>query len=201
MRKIVQASFITLFSFFIASGISAAEKTKEVKAEKKTEKVSNVIFETTSGVIEIELYPKKAPITVKNFLTYVDEGFYNGTIFHRIVPGFVVQGGGYTFDFTRKKTHDPIKNESDNGLKNDTATLSMARLPNPDSASSQFFINLKNNTPLDFNNGRHGYAVFGKVIKGFDVVKKIEKEPRGLHKAHPEAPNYAVIIEKAYQKK
>ena len=162
---------------------------------------ANVVFETTSGVIEIELYPKKAPITVDNFLQYVNDGFYNGVIFHRVVPGFVVQGGGFTFDFVRKETRDPIKNESDNGLKNLAGTLSMARTSVIDSATSQFFININDNTPLDAKSGNYGYAVFGKVIKGFDVVKKIEAEPRGIHAAHPEAPNYAVIIEKAYQKK
>ncbi len=154
-------------------------------------------MKTTHGEIVIELYADKAPITVANFLKYVDKGFYNGVIFHRVVPGFVVQAGGFTFDFQRKETLPPIKNESDNGLRNLAGTLSMARTGVIDSATSQFFINLNNNIPLDFRKGRHGYAVFGKVIKGMEVVKKIEKEPRGLHRAYPEAPNYPVIIEKA----
>jgi len=165
----------------------------------KTEanKKPRVILQTSSGNIIIELYPKKAPITVANFLQYVDNGFFNGTIFHRVVPGFVVQGGGFTFDFQRKSTRDPIKNESDNKLKNLTGTLSMARTGVVDSATSQFFINIKDNAALDFRNGKHGYAVFGKVVEGFDIVKKIEAEPRGLYATYPEAPNYPVVIEKA----
>ncbi len=183
-----------LFSIFSLIALASfAGETEKPKENKKT----LVEFDTSSGKIVIELYPDKAPITVANFLKYVDEGFYNGTIFHRVVPGFVIQGGGYTFDFQQKKTHDPIKNESDNGLKNLQGTLSMARTSIIDSANSQFFINIKDNPALDFNHGRHGYAVFGKVIKGFEVVKKIEAEPRGLHRGHPEAPNYAVQVEKA----
>ena len=156
-----------------------------------------VLFETSLGNILIELYPKEAPNTVKNFLQYVKDGFYNGTIFHRVVPGFVVQGGGFTYDFQRKKTRDPIKNESDNKLKNLIGTLSMARTSVIDSATSQFFINTNDNAALDYSNSKHGYAVFGKVIQGMDIVKKIEKEPRGLYRAHPEAPNYPIVIERA----
>lgn len=159
-----------------------------------------VTFETSLGEIVIELYPNEAPITVANFLQYVDDGFYTGTIFHRVVPGFVVQGGGFTYDFQRKTPRDPIKNESDNDLINLPATLSMARTSDPDSATSQFFINLEHNESLDYEKKKKpGYAVFGKVIEGFDVVKKIEKEPRGLYRSRPEAPNYPVIVEKAYR--
>ncbi|MFL0802184.1 MAG: peptidylprolyl isomerase [Agarilytica sp.] len=167
---------------------------KEVKAKEVN---PLVLFKTSAGDIVIELFQDKAPITVANFLKYVDDGFYNGTIFHRIVPGFVVQGGGYTFDFQRKQTRNPIKNESDNGMKNLTGTLSMARTNNINSATSQFFINVNNNLPLDYKNKRHGYAVFGKVTKGMKVVKQIEKEPRGQFKAFPEAPNTTVVVEKA----
>jgi len=156
-----------------------------------------VLFKTDLGNMIIELYPQKAPVTVANFLKYVDDGFYEGTIFHRVIDDFVVQGGGLTYDFNRKPTRDPIVNESNNGLLNEQATLSMARTSDPDSATSQFFINIKHNTHLDPKDGMPGYAVFGKVIKGFDVVKKIEKEPRGLYRAHPEAPNYPVRILKA----
>ncbi len=165
----------------------------------KSEAVKNpqVLLQTSSGEITIELYAREAPITVANFLQYVDEGFYNGTIFHRVVPGFVVQGGGFTFDFQNKATRDPIQNESDNKLKNLVGTLSMARTRDIDSATSQFFINITDNPALDYGKGKHGYAVFGKVVNGFDIVKKIEKEPRGLYRAHPEAPNYPIIIEKA----
>ena len=159
-----------------------------------------IVFETSVGDMTIELYPNEAPITVENFLQYVDDGFYVGTIFHRVVPDFVVQGGGLTYDFQRKETRENIENEADNKLYNLKATLSMARSRDPDSASSQFFINLKHNVSLDRKKGENaGYAVFGKVVEGFDVVKKIEKEPRGLYRDRPEAPNYPVIIERAYR--
>lgn len=156
-----------------------------------------VEFRTDLGIIVLELFPKKAPITVENFLGYVDSGFYDGTIFHRVIPGFVIQGGGLTYDFQSKPTLSPIKNESDNGLKNTVGTLSMARTSNPDSATSQFFININNNTHLDAQGDRPGYAVFAKVIKGSDVLDKIVKEPRGLYKSHKDAPNFAVRILKA----
>jgi peptidyl-prolyl cis-trans isomerase A (cyclophilin A) len=153
-----------------------------------------VRMDTSLGPIVIELYPEDAPVTVENFLRYVDEDFYVGTIFHRVIDNFVVQGGGLTYDFNRKKTHEPIINESNNGLDNELGTLSMARLTDPNSATSQFFINLKHNESLDYDKkSKTGYAVFGKVIEGWDTVKKIEKEPRGLFRA--EAPNYAVIVE------
>lgn len=188
---------ITCLSLCLGSVPVLAEK-----KNKPTPPFPLVKFETSLGTITIELYPQDAPITVKNFLTYVDEGFYEGTIFHRVIPNFVVQGGGLTFEFQRKKTHDPIKNEANNGLVNLVATLSMARTSNPDSASTQFFINLKHNETLDYKkNVDAGYAVFGKVIEGFDVVKKIEREPRGLYRSHPDAPNYPVIVEKAYRVK
>lgn len=153
-----------------------------------------VSLKTDLGTIVIELYPQKAPVTVANFLNYVDSKFYDGTIFHRVIPGFVVQGGGLNFEFAAKPTRDPIKNESNNGLKNEYKTLSMARTMNPDSATSQFFINLRANTSLDAADNKPGYAVFGKVVEGMDVVEKIVAEPRGMFKAHPDAPNYAVRI-------
>lgn len=169
---------------------------KSPKENKVTPPFPMVEFHTSLGAFTIELYPKEAPITVANFLQYVDEGFYVGTTFHRVVPDFVVQAGGITYDFQHKETREPIKNEADNGLKNYTATLSMARTSNPDSADSQFFVNLKHNTNLDYDKDENaGYAVFAKVVEGFDVIKKIEKEPRGLYRARPDAPNYPVIIE------
>jgi peptidyl-prolyl cis-trans isomerase A (cyclophilin A) len=132
-----------------------------------------VIFSTALGNIAIELYPQQAPITVENFLAYVDVGFYDGTIFHRVIPGFVIQGGGHTEDMEHKVTRKPIKNEADNGLKNLRGTLSMARTRERDSATSQFFINLKDNPVLDHGARDFGYAVFGKVIEGMDFVDKI----------------------------
>jgi cyclophilin family peptidyl-prolyl cis-trans isomerase len=153
-----------------------------------------VELKTDLGTVVIELYPKEAPITVQNFLFYVHNQFYDGTIFHRVVPGFVVQGGGMTFDFIEKETGKPIKNESTNGLKNDYKSVAMARLSAPDSATSQFYINLQNNSGLNATETKPGYTVFGKVIEGMEAVEKIAQEPRGMFKAHPEAPNYAVRI-------
>jgi cyclophilin family peptidyl-prolyl cis-trans isomerase len=153
-----------------------------------------VELKTDLGTVVIELYPKEAPITVQNFLFYVDNQFYDGTIFHRVVPGFVVQGGGMTFDFIEKETGKPIKNESTNGLKNDYKSVAMARLSAPDSATSQFYNNLQNNSGLNATETKPGYTVFGKVIEGMEAVEKIAQEPRGMFKAHPEAPNYAVRI-------
>jgi len=152
---------------------------------------------TDLGDIVIQLFPKKAPVTVQNFLDYVDAGFYDGVIFHRVKPNFVVQSGGFTFDFVRKETRPQIINESANGLKNLTGTLSMARFTDPDSASSQFFINLKHNKTLDYKKGKPGYAVFGRVLIGMGVALKITKEPRGMYRAYPEAPNVPIRILKA----
>lgn len=192
--KITTTLLLCLFLFVGSANVLAAKKNKP-KAP-----FPHVKMETSLGGFVIELYPNEAPITVENFLKYVDEGFYVGTTFHRIVPGFVVQAGGYTYDFQRKETRDPIKNEADNKLYNLTMTLSMARSSKPDSATSQFFVNLSDNEALDFDKGESaGYAVFGKVVEGEEVIQKIAKEPRGLYRSRPEAPNYPVIIEKAYR--
>ncbi len=153
-----------------------------------------VAIKTDLGVFVIELQPKAAPVTVKNFLEYVDSKFYDGTIFHRVVPGFVVQGGGMTFDFSEKETREPIANESINGLKNDYKSVAMARQQDPDSATAQFYVNLNNNTGLNATDTKPGYTVFGKVVWGMEVIEKIAQEPRGMFKAFPEAPNYAVRI-------
>ncbi len=134
-----------------------------------------VVFSTTFGELLIELYPDKAPLTVENFLAYVDAGFYNGTIFHRIVPGFVVQGGGFTENMEQKATRPPIKNEADNGSRNERGTLSMARTQDVNSATTQFFINLQDNASLDHGSRDFGYAVFGKVIE--DWTRLTESPP------------------------
>lgn len=163
-----------------------------------------VIMKTNLGSMEIELYPEQAPISVENFLRYVDEGFYSGTIFHRVIPNFVVQGGGFTQAMEKKATHRDITNESRNGLKNLRATLSMARLPSPHSATSQFFINLRYNNSLDARGGRHGYAVFAKVIKGMEVVDKMTGIPtKTLGQRQPiykDVPSKAIIIESVVRK-
>ena len=133
-----------------------------------------VEFKTTMGNIVLELDAQAAPVTVKNFLEYVDAGFYNGTIFHRVIPGFMIQGGGLTADMGKKQTRDPIINEANNGLSNTRGTIAMARQNDPDSATCQFFINHVDNRPLDYvNTSRPGYAVFGKVIEGMDTVDAI----------------------------
>jgi len=132
-----------------------------------------VVMETSMGTMVLELYPDKAPITVQNFLDYVDAGFYDGTIFHRVIPGFVIQGGGFDEKMEKKENRAPIKNEADNGLRNLRATLSMARTQQINSATSQFFINLKNNSNLDHSDHNFGYAVFAKVVKGIGTIDKI----------------------------
>ena len=133
-----------------------------------------VEMETTLGKVKIELFEKEAPLSVKNFLDYVKSGFYSDTIFHRVIPGFMIQGGGFTVDRKQKPTNAPIKNEAGNGLKNDRGTVAMARTSNPDSATSQFFINVANNEMLNRPNpDKYGYAVFGKVVEGMDVADKI----------------------------
>lgn len=199
VKKNSVISILAACLIFLGATAGAEENTKAQDKKAGEDAKPKVVLETDLGKMTIELYPDKAPITVENFLAYIDSKFYEGVIFHRVVPGFVVQAGGFTYDFQRKETRAPIKNEADNGLKNLKATLSMARTSNPDSASSQFFINIEDNPNLDGSGGNPGYAVFGKVIEGFDVVKKIEKEPRGLYRKFPEAPNYAVRILKAYR--
>lgn len=191
MHKHLRAVMLLISTLLFCLNVAAANKNKAPHPQ--------VIFETDLGKITIELYPEDAPKTVANFLAYVDNGFYEGTIFHRVIPGFVVQGGGLTYDFQHKETADPVVNESSNGLKNLEGTLSMARVSDPDSATSQFFINLADNKHLDPDGGKPGYTVFGKVIEGFDNVKKIEKEPRGIYRAFPEAPNYPVRVLSAYR--
>jgi peptidyl-prolyl cis-trans isomerase B (cyclophilin B) len=156
---------------------------------------------TTYGDIVLELDREKAPISVENFLGYVQEGFYNGTIFHRVIDGFMIQGGGFTQDFMKKPTHAPIENEADNGLENLRGTIAMARTNMPHSATAQFFINVVDN---DFLNHRSptprgwGYAVFGKVVEGMEVVDKIRKTPTGSGGPFPkDVPQPPIVIENA----
>lgn len=151
-------------------------------------------FETSHGGFTIELHPKEAPVTVENFLKYVDDGFFDGTIFHRIVPGFVIQGGGLTADFANKKTRAPISNEAKNGLKNTRGSLSMARTSDINSATSQFFVNLKDNAFLDHGPRDFGYAVFGRVTDGMDVIDKIAAVTTGRRKGYTDAPLEDVVI-------
>lgn len=155
---------------------------------------------TNHGDIVIELDHEKAPKTAENFERYVKEGFYDGTIFHRVIDGFMIQGGGFDADMHQKDTHAPIENEADNGLKNDRYTIAMARTMEPHSASAQFFINVKNNDFLNHtapNMQGWGYAVFGKVVEGQDVVDKIKGVKTGNRGGHQDVPVEAVIIETA----
>ncbi len=160
-----------------------------------------VVLSTSMGDIKVELYPDKAPVTVKNFLDYVKAGYYDGTIFHRVIPGFMIQGGGLGADMQEKREGQkpPIKNESDNGLKNDAGTLAMARTSVPDSATSQFFINVKDNGFLNRESAQDkvGYAVFGKVVDGMDVVRKVEQVKTSTKGPHQNVPVDAVTIKSA----
>ena len=184
LKHIFKLIFIFLLSF-TSLNIYAEENIK-------------FVIDTTKGNIVIETYPKKAPITVKNFESYVNKRFYNNTIFHRVIDGFMIQGGGFTKDMTQKQTDAPIQNEASNGLKNEKYTIAMARTSIPDSATSQFFINVNNNNFLDYpGQDGAGYCVFGKVIEGQDVVDKIAKVTTGSSGMHQDVPNEPVIIEEA----
>ena len=153
-----------------------------------------VRFETSHGPFIVELYDEDAPQTVENFLRYVDQGFFAGTIFHRIVPGFVIQGGGLTADFVQKKTHPPVRNEAANGVRNERGTLSMARTDDVHSATSQFFVNLADNDFLDHRPGQYGYAVFGRIAEGMDVIDRIAAVGTGRRKGYTDAPLEDVLI-------
>ena len=178
MHRLILVAFAFLFSL----AAHAANPQLEVK--------------TSQGMVVIELYQDKAPKTVENFLQYAKDNFFNGTVFHRVIPGFMIQGGGFEPGMKEKVTRAPIENEAKNGLKNETGTLAMARKPDPHSASAQFFVNLKNNDFLDYP-GRDGwgYAVFGKVTQGMEVVNKIAKVPTGNAGGHQNVPTTPVVIE------
>jgi peptidyl-prolyl cis-trans isomerase A (cyclophilin A) len=161
-----------------------------------------VDVKTSVGTIRLELYPAKAPKTVENFLQYVKEGQYNGTIFHRVIDGFMIQGGGFDANFKQKPTRPPIANEAQSGvkagLKNDIGTIAMARTSDPNSATAQFFINVNDNAFLNWGDSRsdgNGYAAFGKVVSGMDVVTKIAKTPTGSRGGMSDVPRQAVVIE------
>ena len=157
-----------------------------------------VRFETSLGSFTIEFDAEKAPLTVANFLQYVDDGHFDGTVFHRVIPGFMVQGGGMTADMDQKKTRAPIKNEANNGLKNLRGALSMARTSDVDSATSQFFINVVDNAFLDHQGPRnYGYAVFARVTEGMDVIDKIVAVPTTSRRGHQDVPVEPVVVTSA----
>lgn len=179
-----------------------AEKTaktpKSAKAKKAESSNVNILMKTNIGDIELELYPDKAPVTVENFVSYINDKFFDGLIFHRVIDGFMIQGGGFDDRLSQKQTKSPIKIESDNGLKNDRGTIAMARTNDPNSATSQFFINLVDNNFLNFRSpdvSGYGYAVFGKVTKGMDVVDKIGTVPTGSIGYMQDVPKYLIQIE------
>jgi cyclophilin family peptidyl-prolyl cis-trans isomerase len=183
----IKFAFALAFVLSFSSGASFAQQ---------------VEIKTNQGSITVELYGDKAPVTVTNFLQYAKDGFYSGTVFHRVIDGFMIQGGGFAPDMREKRTRAPIKNEADLGIKaglrNTTGTLAMARTPDPDSASAQFFINLKDNDFLNHSaptQSGWGYAVFGKVTKGMDVVQKIAKVDTASAGPHQNVPRTPVIIE------
>ncbi len=183
-------AFLTLFITAIVAQAAGQTGAKTV----------TVRMQTSKGDIVLELDAEKAPETVANFLEYARSGFYDGTIFHRVIPGFMIQGGGFEPGMHQKPTRDPIRNEADNGLKNETGTIAMARTPDPHSATAQFFINVKDNSFLDFTAPTAqgwGYCVFGKVVEGMDVVHAIEQVATGAHPSgHRDVPLEDVVIEK-----
>ncbi|MFA5689690.1 MAG: peptidylprolyl isomerase [Kiritimatiellales bacterium] len=182
-----------------ASGCNAQENDVVQKKTEETKKMTTVLMKTTKGDIKIELDDKKAPQTVENFLKYVESGHYNGTIFHRVINDFMIQGGGFTREFKQKDTLKPVDNEANNGLKNSCGTIAMARTSDSHSATAQFFINVKDNGFLDFTAPTMqgwGYTVFGRVIDGMDVVDAIKVVPTGQLGPHSDVPkDFIEIIE------
>ncbi len=186
--------------FALMIALFFAAMTTESFAQSKGD-TTKVEFTTTLGKFTLVLFEKEAPITAKNFLAYVDSGFYGGLIFHRVMPGFMVQGGGFLKNLAKRQPMlPPIKNESDNGMKNDRGTISMARTPDPHSATSQFFVNVVDNASLDISSRGWGYAVFGKVVAGMDVIDKIAAVKTSTQKGMENVPIEPVIIISAKRK-
>lgn len=186
-----------LMAFFFSFNALAQSNSDAAQSDQP-----QVLLETTEGTIVMELYPKKAPKTVENFLRYVNEGFYDGTIFHRVISNFMIQGGGFTEDFNKKITHAPITNEADNGLRNRIGMVAMARTNDPHSATAQFFINTAQNSFLDFREKTPrawGYAVFGRVISGMKTVNKIRMSKTGFKNGMKDVPLKTITILKARQ--
>lgn len=175
------SKLLLLTAAFLFSHVSYADNQK-------------VALETSMGTVTLELYSEEAPVTVTNFLRYIDEDFYVGTQFHRVISGFMIQGGGFTQDMTQKQNHDPVKNESANGLSNKKGSIAMARTQNPDSATSQFFINLVDNLSLNQVGSQAGYTVFGQVVEGMDIVDAIGKVKTGTRARHRDVPVDSIMI-------
>ncbi|WP_370525915.1 MULTISPECIES: peptidylprolyl isomerase [Methylococcus] len=198
MRRLIFAT--ALFTAFVPL-TSIAKETGKAKKMTALPTPTQVQLHTNLGDIVIRLDADKAPVSTANFLSYVKEGFYDGTIFHRVIPGFMAQGGGFTQDYKQKSTHAPIKNEADNGLTHKRGTVAMARTPDPNSATAQFFINYVDNNFLNYKSPTPqgwGYAVFGEVVKGMEVVDEMAKVPTGAGGPFPtDVPQKAIVIEKA----
>jgi len=192
-------AYLALQKPFSTESSKKTDTTPSSNASKlKGTKTMKISMKTSLGTVMMELYPEKAPITVKNFIQYIESGHFNGTVFHRVIPGFMVQGGGFEPGMKQKDVGTPIKNEADNGLGNEAGTLAMARTPDPDSATAQFFINLKDNTFLNYSAPTAqgwGYCVFGKVTEGMDVIHSIEKVSTGSAGMHQDVPVEDVMIE------
>jgi len=211
MKRIMIVFLILMLTGCLKNEITISKSNVDQNSEDASTQIKNneedimpenpiIVFETNLGNFEIELNKEAAPISTENFLSYVNDGFYDGLIFHRVIEGFMVQGGGFDKDMNEKDTKDPIKNEADNGLKNEKYTIAMARTNVVDSATSQFFINTAENVFL--NNGARdfGYAVFGKVISGTDTIDKIEAVPTTSEDMFQDVPANPVIITKVYVK-
>ena len=198
MKQLLLSFLLISFGTFAAAESQPESDSAATKEAGKASDPVQIVISTSKGDIELELYADKAPKTVENFLAYIDEGFYEGTVFHRVINGFMIQGGGFDGDFQRKKTRAPVENEANNGLKNQRGTIAMARTAEPHSATAQFFINHKNNTALDYpSRDGWGYCVFGKVTSGMDVVDEIAKMPTGSNKfIRRDVPKESIEIRK-----
>ena len=193
IRKFWFSTLLMAVALMTGCSKKVSEEPKDMDIEPK-----KVRLETGMGDVVIELNEEAAPLTVKNFLRYVEEGFYDGTIFHRVIPNFMIQGGGFTAEMVKKETRAPIVNEAGNGLKNDRGTVAMARTSDPDSATAQFFINHKNNDSLNYVENRNpGYAVFGKVIEGMETVDKIAAVRTTTRMDMRDVPFEPVVIKSA----
>lgn len=194
MRLLSRALLSTVFLINSVS-LQAADASKP-KAEAQEQAAENTVvrIETSKGDITVKLYDKRSPITVKNFLRYVDEDFYDDTIFHRVKPRFMIQGGGFDQHLVKKPTQEPIKNESRNRIRNHRGTLAMARTNDPDSATAQFFINVRMNRSLDYQAGKWGYAVFGEVLQGLHVVDDISIQETEVLMQHQNVPLEPILI-------
>jgi len=193
IRKFLFCALLMAVALMTGCSREASKETKDMDIGPK-----KVKLETSMGDIVIELNEEAAPVTVKNFLRYVQEGFFDGTIFHRVIPNFMIQGGGFTAEMVQKKPHAPIVNEAGNGLKNDRGTIAMARTPDPDGATAQFFINHNNNDSLNYVESRNpGYAVFGKVIEGMETVDKIAAVKTRTRMGMRDVPVEPVVIKSA----